>query len=289
MTKSALKAPLLTMLDGYKIPALGFGVYAISNSQTAWCVEKALETGYRLVDTAELYGNEKEACEGIAAFLKAHPEVKRDEITYTSKIWDSDFGYEAASRQVRRSAADATSIGNIDLYLMHSSGGGKQKRLETWRALQEAVDAGLVRSLGVSNWGIKHIEELLEWPGLKYKPVVNQIEVNPWKRHSHDIVPFCHEKGIIVEGYSPLTMGYRLEDPSLEAMAKKYHKTPAQVLLRWLVQHGVVGVPKTTSPKRMVENLSIFDFKLSPEDFESLGDPNAYFMAQPGWDPTRWP
>lgn len=286
-----MKAPLLPLLDGFKIPALGFGVYAIPNSKTAACVETALETGYRLVDTAELYGNELETCEGIAAYLKAHPEVKRDEITYTSKIWDSDFGYDAAWRQIKLSASKTASIGGrIDLYLMHSSGnGGKQTRLETWRALQEAVDAGLIRSIGVSNWGIRHIQELHEWSGLKYKPVVNQIEVNPWKRHSKDIVPFCHEKGIIVEGYSPLTMGEKLGDSGLDNLAKKYHKEPAQILLRWLVQHGVVAVPKTTHPERMANNLDIFDFELSPEDYESLGDPNGYFMAQPGWDPTRWP
>lgn len=266
-----------------QFPKIGFGVYNISRSETARSVYDALDVGYRLIDTAALYGNERQTSQGIRDFLQKHPDIKRDEIVYVSKLWDDSFG-SATDQGFEDSYEEAGEP--IDLYLMHSSGSGPEERKQTWKTLEEKVAEGKVRNLGVSNWGIKHLEELEKYA--KVKPVVNQIEVNPWKQ-MNELVAYCKSKNIHIMVYSPLTMGKTLRDPDLARLSAKYGKSAAQVQLRYLVQRGLVPIPKTTHRQRMIENLDIFDFKLSSSEIQSLGDPKQYVMAIPGWDPTRWP
>lgn len=266
-----------------KIPKIGFGCYNIPRSQTAKCVVEALESGYRLIDTAALYYNERETAQGIRDFIAKHPEVPRSDIIYTSKLWDDSFGTERAREGFEDSFKKAGEP--IDLYLLHSSGDGPRERKESYLVLEQMVKEGKLKHIGVSNWGIHHLKELESYASIK--PVVNQIEVNPWKR-MNELVEYCQSNGIVVECYSPLTLGKKLQDPELKALGQKYDKSTAQVQLRYLVQRGIVPLPKTTSKQRMVENLQIFDFSLSDEELKELGDPNGYIMAIPGWDPTKW-
>lgn len=263
-------------------PRIGYGVYNVSRSQTSRCVMEALETGYRLIDTAALYGNEKETAQGIRDFLLAHPEVKRNEIVYVSKLWDDSFG-SSTEHGFEDSYDNAGEP--IDLYLMHSSGDGPRERKETWQILERKVADGKIRHLGVSNWGVKHLQELEKYANIK--PVVNQIEVNPWKQMD-ELVDYCAKKGIHIMVYSPLTMGKTLKNPQLLELGSKYNKSPAQIQLRYLVQRNLVPIPKTTNKERMVENMDIFDFKLTDLEMKNLGDPGSYIMAIPGWDPTEW-
>lgn len=286
MSTRVTAAPTHKLPNGSEIPVIGFGVYLIPISETAQAVKGALEVGYRLIDSASCYSNEQQCGEGIMEFLAENPEYKRSDIFYTSKVWETDYGYESAKEAVDVSLAEVKDLEYIDLYLIHSTAGGKQTRLDTYKALQEAVEAGKIRNIGVSNWGVKHLQELLEWPGLKVLPVVNQIEYSPWLQHG-DIVSFCKKNNIIIEAFSPLTVGQRLADPSVVKLAEKYKKSAAQILLRWSVQTGAIPLPKTVRAQRMKENIDIFDFELSKEDVENLGDASSYYVTVPEWDPTK--
>lgn len=263
-------------------PKIGFGDYNISRSETAQAVVNALEVGYRLIDTAALYYNEKETAQGIRDFLVRNPDVQRSEIVYVSKLWDDNFGdlTEEGFLDSYKKAGEP-----IDLYLMHSSGSGPEERKQTWQELEKQVAAGRVKNLGVSNWGIKHLEELEKYA--KIKPVVNQIEVNPWKQ-MNELVEYCLQRNIHIMVYSPLTMGKTLKNPELVELGKKYGKSPAQIQLRYLVQRNLTPIPKTVNRQRMIENLDVMNFKLTDSEMKSIGDPNQYIMAIPGWDPTTW-
>lgn len=263
-------------------PKIGFGCYELGRSKTTDAVKNALQVGYRLIDTAALYYNEHETAEGIREFLKENPSVKREEIIYVSKLWDDSFG-DRAEAGIQDSLDKAGEP--IDLYLMHSSGSGRSEREATWKIFEQKVKEGKFKHIGVSNWGIKHLQELEEYAEIM--PVVNQIEVNPWKQMT-ELVDYCHSKGIIVMCYSPLTLGKALMDPELLVLGEKYKKTPAQIQLRYLIERDIVPIPKSNSKERMAENFNIFDFKIEDKDMKELGDPKAYLMALPGWDPTKW-
>lgn len=279
------------------LPKLGLGVYEIPVSLTAHVVEQALTLGYRLIDSAQLYRNERETCEGIATYLAsaaAHQQgVQRDDIIYTTKIWDSDHGYEPCTASIARSVeiAKAAGLGHIDLLLLHSPYGGQRR--DTWRAMEEALASGDVKAIGVSNFGIHHLKELLDAPDLQVRPAVNQLELSPWLQRA-ELVAFCRAQGIVVEAYAPLTQGNKLADPQLQAMAAKYGRSPAQVLIRWSIQKGFVPLPKSVRVKRLKENfmcaLTPADdggFELTEADMAELGDVNAYEWFD--WDPTVAP
>lgn len=279
--------PKIQLSAGNSIPQLGFGVYLAQAAEAPDIVVTALETGYRHIDTAAFYKNEAAVGEGVAKFLKAHPEVSRSDIFYTTKIWETDYGYEKAKAGIKERLAQVPQLEYIDLLLIHSPNASSPEiRLGTWKAMQEAVEEGKVKSIGVSNYGIKHIQELLNWDGLKIKPVVNQIELNPWLQRV-ELVNFLRENGIVPEAYSPLTRGKRLDDPEIAALAKKYGKSPAQILIKWSLQKGFVSIPKSVTKKRIEDNFNVFDFELSKEDFENFGDPKDYYIT--GWDPTVSP
>ncbi|SMN21039.1 similar to Saccharomyces cerevisiae YJR096W Putative xylose and arabinose reductase [Maudiozyma saulgeensis] len=269
-----------TLSTGYTIPSVALGCYNIPKETTTELVEAALERGYRHFDTAVLYENEKEVGDGIANWLLKNPDHSRDEIFYTTKLWNSQFGYENTKKAILDCLRAVNSLGYIDLLLMHSPIGGKTIRLETWRAMQEAVDSGIVKNIGVSNFGKQHIADLLSWLDLKYPPVVNQIEISPWCMRQ-ELADYCKQNGIFVEAYAPLTHGYKINDLGLLRTSKETGKNPAQILIRWSLQHGYIPLPKTETVSRLSGNLDVYDFELTDEQMVEIDHPEAY-------EPTDW-
>jgi len=265
---------------GYSIPSVALGCYNIPKEDTTELVEAALERGYRHFDTAVLYENEKEVGDGISNWLLKNPNHSRDEIFYTTKLWNSQFGYENAKQAIKECLQAVNSLGYIDLLLMHSPIGGKPVRLETWRAMQEAVDLGMVKNIGVSNFGEQHITDILSWLDLRYPPVVNQIEISPWCMRQQ-LADYCKQQGIFVEAYAPLTHGYKINDLGLLRISKDTGKNPAQILIRWSLQHGYIPLPKTETIGRLSGNLDVYDFELTDEQMAKIDHPEAH-------EPTDW-
>ena len=275
--------------SGHTIPTIGLGVYKTPQNVAKDIVVKALEVGYRHVDSAQAYQNEHEVCEGIAEWIKQDPaKNKREDVFYTTKIREANHGYELTKKSIEQSLKLAKNIGYIDLFLVHSPQSNYEKRHGTWMALQEAVESGLVKSIGVSNYGIKHLEELLAYSDLKIVPALNQVELHPWLTRT-DLVDFCRSKGIVVEAYSPLTRGQKIDDAGLKKIAAKYGKTTAQVLLNWSLSKGFVTLPKTITPERLLPNLQSADFELSADDVKMLDSWDEYLVTVPEWDPTVYP
>ncbi len=221
----------LKLNDGNEIPRIALGVYQTPAAQCEQAVLDALEAGYRHIDSAALYKNEEQCGNAIRQFMRSSG-VKREEIFYTTKLWNSDHGYAEASKAIDESIRKS-GLGYIDLYLIHSPLPGKDLRLESWKAMEDGVKAGKLKSIGVSNYGVHHITELLE--NCRQKPAVNQVELSPFLTRD-DIVGKCEEEGIALEAYCPLTRGKRLEDPALVPIAKKYGKPVSKILLRWGLQ-----------------------------------------------------
>lgn len=276
-----------TLNSGNKIPSIGLGVYLTPVSIAKEISLDGLETGYRHIDSAQVYKNESEVCDAIAEWLKKDPSTnKREDIFYTTKIFDSDHGYELTKKAIEVSLERAKGIDYIDLILMHSPRSDYERRHGSWLALQEAVASGKVKNIGVSNYGIKHLKELLAYPDLKIKPAINQIEIHPWLTRT-ELAAFCQTEGIVVEAYSPLVRGQKFDDELLLSLAKKYSKTTAQILINWSLSKGYVTLPKTVTKSRLLPNLESDQFKLSPEDIKALDAKDEYFVT--GWDPTVYP
>lgn len=272
---------------GNLIPSVGLGVYLTPKEVAEDIVYKALKVGYRHIDSAAGYKNEEEVANGIYKWMQEDPTTNTRELVYfTTKIWNVDHGYEAAKKAIEKSLENVKKIGYIDLFLIHSPQSNYEKRHGTWLALQEAVEAKKVKDIGVSNYGIPHLKELLAYPDLKIKPSINQIELHPWLARK-ELVKFCEDHAIVLEAYSPLARGQKVEDPKLAELAKKVGKTPAQVLLNWSLSKGFVILPKTVTESRLLPNLEALDFKLSDEDMATLDQWDEYFVS--GWDPTVYP
>ncbi len=279
------------MPTGVKIPQLGFGVYQIDNAQEAEAsVTAALKAGYRHIDSALVYKNEA-ACGKVIK----QSGIPRDQIFFTSKIIarNSTMTYELAKEQIQQTLKNS-GLEYLDCILIHSPGGGSAGRKGAWKALVEAQEAGIVKSIGVSNYGVKHlneleshIKELESERGGKGKGGVldiGQWEIHPWLPRD-DIVSWCKERGVIVEAYSPLVRGAKKDDKVLSEAAKKHGKTWAQVLVRWSLQKGYLPLPKSVTPKRIVENAEVYDFELDEEDLKKL----TFDAYEPcAWDPTIW-
>ncbi|TID16719.1 hypothetical protein CANINC_004171 [Pichia inconspicua] len=228
-----------------------------------------------------------EASDGIARWINEDPENnKRKDVFYTTKIYDENHGYELTKKAIEMSLERSKNIEYIDMILMHSPQSNYEKRHGSWIALQEAVGTGFVKNIGVSNYGIPHLNELLSYPDLKIEPAVNQIEVHPWLTRT-ELVDYCVKHGIIVEAYSPLVKGRKFNDELLLQLAKKYDKTPAQILINWSLSKGFVTLPKTTTLSRLLPNLQAADFKLSEDDIAALDAKDEYLTT--GWDPTVYP
>lgn len=282
-----MSVPSIALKSGYKIPAIAIGVYKTPANEATTLVHKALQVGYRHVDSAQFYQNEKECIDGIGEWLKEDPSHKREDVFFTTKIFDTDHGYENTKLAVQKSLDNMKSVSSyIDLILIHSPQSDKEKRLGSWKALQEFAEAGSVRSIGVSNYGVHHLKELYDWDGLKIEPSVNQVELHPWLMRN-DIVGFSRSKGIVLEAYSPLVRGQKFDkDDKLIELSKKYQKSQAQILIRWSIQQGFVTLPKTSNPERLSSNFDVFNFELSEEDVDYLSNPDSYFVSS--WDPTTY-
>ncbi|KAL7777816.1 hypothetical protein CFE70_004487 [Pyrenophora teres f. teres 0-1] len=273
------------MPSGYKIPVLGYGVYQTPADVAADVVLHALKVGYRHVDSAVAYRNEQASVEGMKK-----SSMPREELFFTTKIPPKDMSYITAKAHIDNTL-NITGFGYVDLYLLHSPYGGKENRIGAWKALVEGVQAGKIRSIGVSNYGLHHLEELEAWikktEGTEGKGKggmisVNQVELHPWLARP-DIVTWCKERNVICEAYSPIVRGTRNDDPLLKPLAQKYNKTPSQILLRWSLQMGFVLLPKSVTKSRIEENAQIYDFELTAEDMKSL-DTGKYEPC--AWDPT---
>ena len=226
--------------SGQEIPVLGLGVYQTPAGRvTQEAVKFALKTGYRHVDTASLYGNEEDVGRGVR-----DGGVPREQVFVTTKLWNRDHGYDSALSACDKSLR-RLGLGYIDLYLIHWP--VTELRGETWKALMELQRRGSCRAIGVSNYTVRHLQELLG--GSDVTPAVNQVEFNPFL-YQKELLRFCDGKGIQLEAYSPLTRGHKLDHPVVLDVARRYSKSPAQVMIRWGLQHGLVVIPKSAHPPR---------------------------------------
>jgi 2,5-diketo-D-gluconate reductase A len=255
--------PSIQLNDGHEIPQLGFGVFQIDPSETVEAVAFALEAGYRHVDTAEMYGNEKEVGEAIRA-----SGLDRDEAYVTSKLNNSYHRPDVARRAFDQTLFDL-GFDYVDLFLIHwplpTLYDGDY--VSTWKTLEEFKADGRARSVGVSNFQVDHLERLAA--ECDVAPAVNQIELHPYFQN-REVAAYGKEHGIAIEAWSPIAQGEVLDDPVIGEVAAKLGSTPAQVVLRWHIQHGYIVFPKSVTPERIRENLELFDFELEPGDIEAL-------------------
>ena len=275
----------LTLSNGVEIPILGFGTYKIEDEKVAVnSVREAIKTGYRHIDTASFYKNEENVGNGIREGLK-HTGLKRKDIFVTTKVWNTEQGYEntlnAFSNSLQRLNMDY-----IDLYLIHwpvtkDYADEWQSRIkETWKAMKKLYNEGKIRDIGVSNFLVHHLQELMS--ACEIKPMVNQIEFHPG-HNQKETVKFCKKHGIVVEAWSPLGRGVILENEFLSEIAKRYNKTIAQICIRWIIQQDIVALPKSVTQKRIKSNFEIFDFELSREDMDKITnmEPAGYTGSDP--------
>ncbi|MHA2100510.1 MAG: aldo/keto reductase [Candidatus Kariarchaeaceae archaeon] len=259
--------------NGIEMPYFGLGLYLAGKGQdTINAVKWGYETGYRLFDTAQFYHNEAELGQAINEL-----GIDQSEVFVTTKLWTSNFDYDKALETVNVSYKKLD-LEYIDLFLLHYPVSGK--RLEAWRALEKIYDEGMVKSIGVSNFTIKHLEELFE--NSEITPVVNQVEFHPWL-YQKDLLNFCNDHDVILQAYSPLVKGERINNSEISEFAKKYDKTNAQILIRWGLEHGLSVIPKSNNRERIKENADLFDFSISEEDIERLNALDEHYHCT--WDP----
>ena len=263
----------LPLSSGGAIPQVGLGVWQSGRGATTRnAVLTALRAGYRHIDTARIYGNEAD----VGAAVR-ESEVPREEIFVTTKLWNDDQGFDEAQRAFDASL-QRLGLDYVDLYLIHWPVPGK--RLDSWRALERLHDERRARAIGVSNFLVPHLEELLA--AANEPPTVDQIEMHPFLQQ-RETRAFCAKAAIVVEAYSPLTHGRKIDDPVITAIAGRVRRSPAQVLLRWGIQKGVVVLPKSTNEGRIIENADVFGFTLDAAAMESLDALDEGLAT--GWDP----
>lgn len=238
------------------MPVLGLGVYQMTNEQVAVAMKAAFDIGYRHFDTASFYKNEEAVGKAVR-----ESEIPREEIFITTKLWPTDYW--------RAEKAFAKSLKNlgleyVDLYLLHWPTPGKG---HAWKSLEKIYEQGLCKAIGVSNYSIEQLEALHKQA--RIVPAVNQVEFSPFLYRS-ELLVYCQANNIQLEAYSPLTRGKKLNDTTIEEIAKKYHKTPAQIMIRWSLQHGNIVIPKSSNPVRIQENADVFSFSLKDDDMKKL-------------------
>ncbi|MDR9855841.1 aldo/keto reductase [Paenibacillus sp. VCA1] len=263
----------VTLNSGHSMPWFGLGVYKVQEGQEVVdSVKTAIASGYRSIDTAALYGNE----EGVGQAIR-ESGVPREELFITTKVWNSDQGYDSTFKAFETSITKL-GLDYVDLYLVHWPVKGKYK--ETWRALEKLQQDGRVRSIGVSNFHIHHLEDVMK--DANVKPAVNQVELHPLLNQA-ELREYCKSQGIQIEAWAPLAQGHLLDNEVLKNIGAKYGKSTAQVILRWDIQNEIVTIPKSINPKRIVENADIFDFELTAEDMEQINglNENRRFGADP--------
>lgn len=258
---TAIPAPRIQLNDGQSIPQLGLGVFKVEAGEAERVTSDALEVGYRHIDTASFYGNEAEVGRAIAA-----AGVPREEITVTTKLWNTD---QARAHEAFDESLERLGLESVDLYLIHWPQPMYGEALGAWRSLIEIVGSGRAHSIGVSNFEIEHLQQLLEETGVV--PAVNQIELHPMHQR-RELVQFCREHDIAVEAWGPLSQGKSdlLERDAVVEAAAAHGKTPAQIIIRWHVQHGTIVFPKTSKRERMIENADVFDFALTETEMAAI-------------------
>jgi methylglyoxal/glyoxal reductase len=262
-----------TLNNGVKMPWLGFGVFKVKDgNEVEKAVSCALEAGYRSIDTASVYGNER----GVGKAIK-ESGIPREEIFLTTKVWNEDQRKKRTSSAFQESL-ELLETDYVDLYLIHWPVEGYYK--ETWKAMEEIYQSGRAKSIGVSNFLINHLEDILS--DGQIVPSTNQIEFHPYLVQP-ELLKFCQNNKIQMEAWSPLMQGHIVSDITIQNIAEKYNKTPAQIALRWDLQHEVVTIPKSITPARIVENTQIFDFELSQADMDMIDtlDQNKHFGSDP--------
>ncbi|OIK16005.1 glyoxal reductase [Bacillus sp. MUM 116] len=264
--------------NGVKMPWFGLGVFKVEEGpELVNAVRTAIIHGYRSVDTAAIYGNEEGVGQGIREGLR-ETGISREELFVTSKVWNSDLGYESTLTAYENSL-QKLGLEYLDLYLIHWPVEGKYK--EAWRALETLYKQGRVKAIGVSNFQTHHLEDLMK--DAEIKPMVNQVEYHP-RLTQKTLQEFCRDHDIQLEAWSPLMQGQLLDNPVLKEIASKYNKSAAQVILRWDLQNGVVTIPKSTKEHRIVENASVFNFSLSKEEMNRIDQLNQNHRVGPDPD-----
>lgn len=267
-----------TLHNGVEMPWFGLGVFKVEDGpELVEAVKSAIKAGYRSIDTAAIYGNEKAVGEGIRAGIK-EAGITREDLFITSKVWNSDQGYETTLAAYEESLKKLE-LDYLDLYLVHWPVEGKYK--DTWRALETLYKEDRVRAIGVSNFQIHHLKDVLA--GAEMKPMINQVEYHP-RLTQKELQAFCKEQGIQMEAWSPLMQGQLLDNETLQGIADKYDKTTAQIILRWDLQNEVVTIPKSTKEHRIIANAHIFNFELTKEDMEKIDALNENHRVGPDPD-----
>lgn len=281
-----------TLNNGKEIPVIGYGVWRVTKEDTASLVFEALKAGYRLIDTAVVYGNQLEAAQGVHKFLK-ETGTPREQVFFTTKLWNTQQGYDETRTALKEISAEVEPyIGYVDLLLLHSPLTGRERRLGSWKALEEAVEAKApleIKSIGVSNFGIEHLKELLA--AAKIIPVVDQLELHPWLPRVQ-LRKFLSEHNILAEAYSPLTQGFKFDDPELLELEKESGTSKTDILLKWSFLQGFIVIVKSSKPARIKQNIAVLgkssgSCSLTDRQLDVLNKPNSYdVLTWKGSDPT---
>ena len=267
----------MKMNDGYRIPVVGLGTWKSEPGEATYkAVLDSINAGYRHIDTARAYDNEADVGKAVQ-----DAEINRNELFITTKLWNRHQGYDEAIEACEKSLA-RLGCDYIDLYLIHWP--LKGKRNDSWRALIELQKRGLCRSIGVSNFTIDNLKELEEKFGIL--PAANQVEFHPY-HYQKDLLEYCNSKNIVIEAYSPLVHAKRMDEERLVAISEEIGKTPAQILIRWAIQRGMVVLPKSVNENRIIENFAVFDFEISDSLMKRLDDLDERYVTC--WDPHNPP
>jgi 2,5-diketo-D-gluconate reductase A len=254
-------APLVEMNDGRSIPVIGFGVWQVPDDVVVDATVKALEVGYRHIDTAYLYHNER----GVGEALR-RSGLDRDDVFVTTKVWNTDHGYGQTLRAFDKSTG-LLGIDEVDLYLIHWPTPARDVYLDSWRALIRLREEGRARSIGVSNFHDAHLRKIIDETGVI--PALNQIELHPWLPQT-ELRDIDARLGIKTEAWSPLGSGRLIDDPVIAEVSAKHGKSPAQVMVRWSIQLGNIVLPKSVTPERIEQNIDVFDFQLDDADMAAI-------------------
>lgn len=267
-----------TLNNGVKMPWLGLGVFKVEEGpELVNAVKTAIKHGYRSIDTAAIYGNEEGVGNGIQEGLK-EADISREDLFVTSKVWNEDLGYESTLAAYETSLKKL-GLDYLDLYLIHWPVEGKYK--DAWRALETLYKEGRVKAIGVSNFQVHHLEDLMK--DAEIKPVINQVELHP-RLTQKELKAFCQDNNIQLEAWSPLMQGQLLDNEVLKEIAAKHNKSVAQVIVRWDLQNGIMTIPKSTKEHRIVENVDLFDFELTQEELEVIDGLNQNHRVGPDPD-----